>query len=101
MNRRTLLKTLMASPLLGLFKIRKSGASARLTYMKRTAGGASAPCCQKEFYETTGTSSEGTIFFWSETEGIYTKEQLHPLGERHIDGTGRVWTYVKWQGNEG
>jgi hypothetical protein len=37
------------------------------------------------------------MFFWSETEGIYTKEQLHPLGEKYVDGAGRTYTYVKWQ----
>lgn len=86
MNRRELLKFSLLTPLLSLFKKKETTPEEALADFCLPS--LSPP--EVKWFETTGTSGEGTMFFW--------KEQLHPLGEKHIDGAGRVWTYVKWQG---
>ena len=94
MNRRELLKFSLLSPLLGLLK-KKERNPPTFTV------GDSEPV---EFELTTGTSSDTTVmefpyrFNTPPEEGVWTDEQKHPLGTRRTDSAGRVWTYVKWQG---
>jgi hypothetical protein len=91
MNRRELLKFSLFSPLLGLFKSRKSGASTGLTteMLLESKAGLQLP-------ETTGTSSEGPVSIFYCSCGTKLPDESEDY--YFYCGCGRTYSQIKWQG---
>ena len=100
MNRRELLKFSLLSPLLGLFKSRKSGASTRLT---SNCQGAKMTRELKEAWETTGTSGghcwieaincEPETWHWDSAKQsvLNVDADSQHIGNRILLNTGQVY----------